>query len=66
MVKKMSEMKGDPCTKCVNYGPLCFEHGYIKDGKVDKTKQDEVWKEFKSMLRKARNAETAQRGGKDR
>jgi hypothetical protein len=59
MVKKMNDMKGNPCSKCDSYGPLCFEHGYVKDGKADKAKQDEVWKEFKSMLRKARS-DTAQ------
>jgi hypothetical protein len=59
MVKKMNEMKGNPCPKCDSYGPACFEHGYFKDGKVDKAKQDAVWKEFKSMLRKARD-DTAQ------
>ena len=59
MVKKMSEMKGKPCSKCEEYGPLCFTHGYIKYGKVDKAKQDAVWKEFKSMLRKAKD-DTAQ------
>jgi hypothetical protein len=52
-------MKGNPCPKCDSYGPGCFEHGYFKDGKVDKAKQDAVWKEFKSMLRKGRD-DTAQ------
>jgi hypothetical protein len=39
MVKKMNEMKDNPCSKCDSYGPSCFEHGYVKDGKIDKAKQ---------------------------
>jgi hypothetical protein len=34
---------------------LCWDHGYFKDGKLDKPKQDATWKEFKSLCRKARN-----------
>jgi hypothetical protein len=64
MAKKLNEMKGNPCPKCGSYGPACFEHGYFKDGKVDKTKQDAVWKEFKSMF--ARPKTTLHTGSKDR
>jgi hypothetical protein len=55
MIKKLNEMKGITCSKCDSFGPGCWDHGYFKDGKLDKPKQDATWKEFKGLCRKSRD-----------